>query len=113
MIVHLYLTHPLKINSYKPQPKKNIIKTDYLINIQKILHNIDLIDELKQKIIETTKLFDKNTISVHYRGAEESCLNNTKYQLEEFINSIELEKKIYLSSDCLDTELYIKNKFIA
>jgi hypothetical protein len=107
---HLFVTEN-EINSYKPQPKKNIIKTDYLINIQKILHNIDLIDELKQKIIETTKLFDENTISVHYRGAEESCLNNTKYQLEEFINSIELEKKIYLSSDCLDTELYIKNKF--
>jgi len=46
---HLFVTES-EINSYKPQPKKNIIKTDYLINIQKILHNIDLIDELKQKI---------------------------------------------------------------
>ena len=100
-------------NSFKPQPFMNIIKNEYLLNIQKILKDIKLIDILNEKILETTKLFSNNTIGIHFRGADGGFKSNKnkKDKLENFILSLEKNKNIYLSCDCYEIELKIKKKF--
>jgi len=101
------------MNCFKPQPCTNIIKNTYLEDIQKILHNIKLIDILNEKILETTKLFSNNTIGIHFRGADGGFKPNKNNidKLEKFILSLEENKNIYLSCDCYEIELKIKKKF--
>lgn len=70
-VVHLIGTEN-NSHLYNPQPSKNIQKTEYLLEIQKILKTIDLIDEIKNKINETIDLIDENTIGIHYRSSDGS-----------------------------------------
>jgi hypothetical protein len=109
-VVHLIGTEN-NAHLYKPQPRKNIQKTKHLLEIQKILKKIDLIDEIKNKINETINLIDENTIGVHYRSRDGGFIENSKYKLECFINQLPTDKKIYISSDSPDAEKYIKDKF--
>jgi hypothetical protein len=110
-VVHLIGTENDETHLYNPQPTKNIKKTPYLLEIQKILKNIDLIDEIKKKIKETTDIIDDNVIGIHFRSRDGGFTVNNKYKLENFINKLSSNKKIYLSSDDHNTEQYIKDKF--
>tara|TARA_Y100000768_G_scaffold387694_1_gene379867 strand:- start:526 stop:1350 length:825 start_codon:yes stop_codon:yes gene_type:complete len=102
-----------EINKFKPQPFTNIIKNNYLLDIQKILHNIKLIDILNQKIKETTRIFDNNTVGIHFRGADGGFTSNKNNieKLDNLILSLDQNQMIYLSCDCYNIEIYIKKKF--
>ena len=102
-----------EINNFKPQPCTNIIKNTYLLEIQKVLHNIKLIDILNEKILETTKLFNNNTVGLHFRGADGGFISNKNNidKLEEFILSQDENKIIYFCCDCYEIEIKIKKKF--
>jgi len=110
-VVHLIGTENDNTHLYNPQPTQNIIKTTYLLEIQKILKNIGLIDEIKNKIKETSNFIDNNVIGIHFRSQDGGFIVNNKYKLENFINKLPSNKKIYLSSDDHNTEQYIKDKF--
>lgn len=102
-----------EINNLKPQPQINIIKNNYLLDIQKILKDIKLIDILNEKILETTELFNNNTIGIHFRAADGSFKShqNDIDKLEKFILSLEKNKNIYFACDCYNIEIDIKKKF--
>jgi len=101
------------INYFKPQPNITIFKNNYLLEIKKNLNNIKLIDILNEKILETTKLFDNNTVGIHFRGADGGFTinKNNIAKLENFIISLEKNTIIYFACDCYDIETYIKKKF--
>ena len=110
-VVHLIGTDEDNTFLYNPQPNKNLKKTDYLLKIGNILKELEPIDCIKSKILETTSLFNDDVIGIHFRCRDGGFITNNKYQLKNFIDSLPGNKKIYLSSDHEESEIYIKEIF--
>tara|TARA_A100001015_G_scaffold13634_1_gene15903 strand:- start:1535 stop:3304 length:1770 start_codon:yes stop_codon:yes gene_type:complete len=96
---------------YNPQPITNLKKTEYLLKISDILKEIELIDYIKFKILETTSLFNDDVIGIHFRCRDGGFITNNKFKLKQFIDTLPSNKKIYLSSDDKESEIYIKEIF--
>lgn len=110
-VVHIIGTEEDNTSLYNPQPTKNLKKTEYLLEISNTLKKIEPINCIKSKILETTSLFNDDIVGIHFRSRDGGFISNNKYELKKFIDTIPSNKKIYLSSDHEDSEIYIKEIF--
>jgi hypothetical protein len=110
-VVHLIGTEQDNTSLYNPHPTKNLKKTEYLLEISNTLKEIEPIDCIKSKILETTSLFNDDIVGIHFRCRDGGFMSNNKYELKKFIDTLPSNKKIYLSSDHEESEIYIKEIF--